>query len=207
MRKLVLVIAAVAAFGVASQAGGAAPITVTLKAAPTTVSWGGSVTLSGVLSSQKAGQTVTIEEQACGTTAFKRLATATTTTGGAFSLVAKPTINTQYRAHEKNAISTPVSIGVKPSLVVRKLSAGKFSVKLTAATSFVGKYVLLQRLSGTRWVTVKKVTLTTVTGTAPNMVSSATVRVRIKSRLKVHVALRQSQATCYLPATSRAIRS
>src|SRR6476661_10497475 len=83
----------------------AAPPTVTLKAAPTVVAYGGSTTLSGVLSTKKTGQAIDIQAQDCGQTTFKKVATATTTTGGAFSYAAKPTIDTTYQAKNKGATS------------------------------------------------------------------------------------------------------
>jgi hypothetical protein len=213
MRKLVLLTAVFGALVAASQAAvsAAPPGTLTLKATPTAVVYGGSVTLSGVLSTQRTGQGITIEEQTCGTTAFKKAGAATTTTGGNFSTVVKPTINTVYRAREKNTTSPTVSVGVRPLLRLRKVSAGKFSIRLTSATSFVGKFATFQRRTSTGWRTVKRVAFKTVTTTAtplPNtQVSSVTFRVRIKTRLRVRAIVVQSQSTCYLPSTSNLTRS
>src|SRR5438876_376443 len=82
---------------------------------------------------------------------------------------------------------------------------------LTAAQSFVGKYVVLQRYVRIRraWKTVKRVTLRTVKpGTAPTMVSSARFRARVARKTRLRVLLIQSQAgSCYAPARSAAIRA
>src|SRR5438105_1665111 len=134
----------------------AAPPTLTLKAAPTVVAYGGSTTLTGVLSTKKAGQAIDIQGQDCGQNAFKKVATATTTTGGAFSSAVKPTLNTNYQAKNKGATSPMVAVKVTPLLSLQKLSLGKFKVSVTAAQSFVGKYVVFQRLGNTKWVTLKK---------------------------------------------------
>jgi hypothetical protein len=213
MRKLLMLAAVLGALLAASQAAvsAAPPATLTLKATPTAVAYGGSVTLSGVLSTQRVGQGITIEEQTCGTTTFKKSSAAKTTTGGNFSTVVKPTINAVYRARYKQSTSPTVSVGVRPMLRLRKVSAGKFSVQLTSATSFVGKYATFQRRTSTGWRTVKKAFFKTVTTSAtplPNtQISSVTFRARIKTRLRIRALVVQSQATCYLPATSNTTRS
>jgi hypothetical protein len=206
MRKAlpIFVLAALCAAPVA-----AAPPSLTLKAAPTVVTYGGTSTLSGVLSTQKTGQSVDIQAQDCGQNAFKKVASATTTTGGAFSSAAKPTIDTNYQAKLKGATSPMVAVKVAPVLSLRKLSLGKFSVSVTAAQSFVGKYVVFQRLRRTKWVSLKKVTLAIAkTTTAPTQVTSATFRIKLPARLRVRSILPAAQAaTCYLGAKSKVIRS
>jgi hypothetical protein len=187
----------------------AAPPSLTLKAAPTVVTYGGTSTLSGVLSTQKTGQAVDIQAQECGQNAFKKVASATTTTGGAFSYAAKPTIDSTYQAKLKGATSPTVAVKVAPVLSLKKLSLGKFRVSATAAQSFAGKYVVFQRLRRTKWVTLKKVTLATArTTTAPTQVTSATFRIKLPAKLRVRSVLPAAQAaTCYLGAKSKVIRS
>jgi hypothetical protein len=206
MRKAVpiFVLAALCAAPVA-----AAPPSLTLKAAPTVVAYAGASTLSGVLSTQKTGQAVDIQAQECGQTAFKKLASATTTTGGAYSYAAKPTMNTNYQAKLKGATSPAVAVKVAPVLSLKKLSLGKFRVSVTAAQSFVGKYVVFQRFRNTKWVTLKKVTLASAkTTTTPTQVTSSTFRIKLPARLRVRAILPATQAaTCYLPAKSKVIRS
>jgi hypothetical protein len=206
MRKTILILL-LAAMCVAPAA--AAPPTVTLTAAATVVAYGGSTTLSGALSTKKAGQAIDIQGQDCGQTAFKKVATATTTTGGVFSYAAKPTIDTNYQAKNKGATSPTVSVKVAPVLSLQKLSLGKFKVSLTAAQSFVSKYVVFQRLRNSKWVTLKKVTLATVaTTTAPTQVTSASFKIKLPAKLRVRSILPAAQAaTCYLPAKSKVIRS
>jgi hypothetical protein len=66
------------------------------------------------------------------------------------------------------------------TLTLINLASGRFSTKATAARSFAGKFVLVQRLSSTGVATLKKVTL--------DAGSSATFRVRLRdgrSRLRV----------------------
>jgi len=206
MRKTfpILILAAICAAPVA-----AAPPALTLKVAPTVVVYGGSTTATGVLSTKKTGQAIDIQAQDCGQNAFKKVATATTTTGGAFSAAVKATINANYQAKNKGATSPTVAVKVTPLLSLQKLSLGKFKVSVTAAQSFVGKYVVFQRLRKTKWVTLKKVTLATVaTTTAPTQVTSSTFKIKLPAKLRVRSILPATQAaTCYLPVKSKAIRS
>lgn len=207
MKKLIWV-AILTAFCVAAPVA-AAPPTLTLKASPTVVSYGGSTTLSGVLSTQKSGQRVDITAQECGQTAFKKVSTVTTTTGGAFTYAAKPVMNTKYQAKQKGATSPTAAVQVSPTLALKKLAKNKFSVSVTAGQTLVGKFVVFQRLRRTKWVSLKHVTLATVThGTKPTEVSSASFTVRLPVKLRVRAVLPAAQATtCYLPAKSKVIRS
>jgi hypothetical protein len=210
MKKLFLV-TALAALCAAPVA--AAPPSLTLKASPTVVTYGGTTTLSGVLSTQKAGQSIDIQAQECGQNAFKRIASVTTTAGGAFSYAAKPTLNTNYQAKQKGATSPAVAVKVVPQLRLAKRSSSgtlrRFRVTLTSAQSFVGKYVMFQKRTSTSWKTVKNITLKSVkTTTAPTQVTSQNFTLRIKRHPKVRVLLPATQAgTCYQPATSNAVRS
>ena len=187
----------------------AAPATLTLKASPTVVVYGGSTTLSGVLSTQKSGQRVDIQGQDCGQTAFKKVATVTTTTGGAFTYAAKPTMKTSYQAKQKNVTSPSTLVQITPVLVLKKLAKNKFTVSVTAAQTFVGKFVVFQRLRNSKWVSLKHVTLTTLThGTKPTEVTSANFTVRMPVKLRIRAVLPAAQAaTCYLPTKSKVVRS
>jgi hypothetical protein len=187
----------------------AAPATLTLKASPTVVAYAGSTTLSGVLSTLKSGQRVDILGQDCGQGAFKKVTTVTTTTGGAFTYAAKPTMNTNYQAKQKAVTSPTAAVQVAPTLALKKLARNKFSASVTAAQTFVGKFVVFQRWRTSKWVSLKHVTLTTLTqGTKPTEVTSATFTIKLPTRLKIRAVLPAAQAaTCYLPTKSKVVRS
>jgi plastocyanin len=184
---------------------------VSLAAAPATVAYGQSVTLSGLVSSGASGETVTIDAMECGKTTFTKVATATSAANGAWSSTVKPTINTIYRADWKNTKSSQLTEKVTPTLALRRVRAGRFSASLMAAQSFVGKYVVLQRYVRARraWKTVKRVTLRTVKpGTPPAMISSAGFRARVARRTRLRLLLTQAQAgSCYMAARSGTIRA
>ena len=184
---------------------------VSLTAAPPTAPYGQSVTLSGLVSSADAGETVTIDAMECGKTTFTRLATVMSVANGAWSSPAKPAMNTVYRANWKNTKSALLTETVTPVVSLRRVRARRFSATVTAAQSFVGKYVVLQRYVRSRkaWKTVKRVSLKTVKpGTAPTMISSAGFRARVARRTRLRLLLTKAQAgTCYGPARSRTVRA
>jgi hypothetical protein len=184
---------------------------VSLRAAPPAVVYGQSSTLSGLVSNGAAGETVTIDAMACGATAFTRLASVTSVANGAWSAAAKPANNTVYEANWKNAKSLRLTEKVAPAVALKRLRVGRFSATVTAAQSFVGKQVVLQRYVRSRraWKTVKRVTLRTAkTGTAPTVSTSAGFRARIARRTRLRLLLTQAQAgTCYAPGRSGTVRA
>jgi plastocyanin len=184
---------------------------ISLTAAPPTVAYGRSATLSGVVSSRAAGETVTIDAMECGKTAFTRIATITSAANGAWSSPAKPALNTVYEARWKNTKSAQLTEKVTPMVSLKRIRAGRFSASVTAAQSFVGKHVVLQRYVRSRraWKTVKRVTLRSAkAGTPPTMITSAGFRARVARRTRLRLLLTQAQAgTCYAPARSASVRA
>ena len=210
MRKPTLTAAAAIAALTAAGVVAAAPPSLTLKAAPTVVGYGKTTTLSGTLSTGKSGQTVTVESQECSKNTFTKVATVTTGANGAYSYVAKPNLYTNYRTRAKSATSPMAALSVQPALRLRRLAARKFSIQVSAAQSFVGKFVYFQRYTKTKkWRNVTTVTLRTLkAGTAPTQISSAVFRPRVAPRAKVRALLaRPSASPCYLPAVSNITRS
>src|SRR5437660_2905020 len=91
----------------------AVPAAVSLSATPSGVTYGGSTTLSGTLSTQQAGEKIEILSQPCDAKTAKSIATVTTTAGGAFTYGAQPTMKTVFQAR-----STPVAGAAVRSLTV-----------------------------------------------------------------------------------------
>jgi plastocyanin len=184
---------------------------VSISATATPVVYGQSKTLSGLVSSRASGETVTIEAMECGKTTFSRVASATSGANGAWSYAAKPSLNTTYEARWRSATSARVATKVAPAVRLRRVRLGRFSASVTAAQSFVGKYVVLQRFARTSrsWKTVKRVVLRTAkAGVAPTMTTSVGFRSRVARGTRLRLLLIQSQAgTCYVPGRSAAIRA
>ena len=185
--------------------------TLTLSAMPQTVVYPGKVTLTGKLANQKIGENVDVLATACGQTAATKVTTVQTTTGGAYTAVVQPLKNTVYTVKVKNTSSKAVTVKVRPRLRLRKVGSHRYSLRVSAAQSFAGKYGTFQRYNRTlrRWVSVKRVLLrASSTGIAPTAISSGSFGSTIPSRLKVRVILPQLQVgNCYLMGRSNAILS
>jgi plastocyanin len=185
--------------------------TLSLTVKPQIVVYGGKTTLSGVLSNQKVGENVDVLAVPCGQTAATKVTTVQTATGGAFAAVVTPRKNTMYTVKVKNTTSNAVSERVRPRLRLRKVAPHRYSLRVFAAESFVGKYATFQRYNGTlrRWVTVKRVRLrVNSTGIAPTVISSVAFRSSIRARLKIRAVLPQLQVgACYRAGRSNVILS
>ena len=182
---------------------------VTISSSRQRAPFAAAVTLSGIVSSQQAGEPVTVLGQECGKTTFTRVAAATTTAGGNWTFVVNPKINTVYQARWRTTDSAMVTVKVLPRLRLSRVGS-RFNVRLTAAEPFSGKFVVFQRyrVAVGRWVTIKRVTLGTATTPTPGTVVTApTFRNRVRRGWRLRVLLTQTQAgSCYLAAPSNVLR-
>ena len=182
---------------------------VTLAASRTAATFNAPITLSGVVSSQAAGESVTINAQECGKTSFTRVGSATTAAGGNWTFGVRPRINTVYQARWRTNVSSTVTVKVRPAIRLTRVGS-RFSARVTAAQSFTGKTIALQRYRAAvrRWATLKRVTLgASTTPTAGTFVTTARFRSRIRRGWRLRVLLPQAQAgTCYLAAPSNTLR-
>jgi plastocyanin len=188
---------------------GAGRTSVTLSASRATTTWAVSVPLTGVVSNHQASESVVVQGQECGKTAFTRVGAATTTSGGKWTFAVKPTINTTYQARWRNADSSTVIVKVRPKIRLTRVGS-RFKARVTAAQSFTGKTILFQRYRPVvrRWVTLKRVRLgASTTPSAGTFVTPANFRARIRKGWRLRVLLPQAQAgTCYLAAPSNTLR-
>jgi hypothetical protein len=202
MRRNVAFLAGVlVALLVAAGATAARPA-VTISLSRPSVVFGGSVKLSGKVSDNKAGESVQVMTEAFPATSFSALASpVSTTSGGHWTDSVTPSIQTSYQATWKGATSRTVTVKVHPmvTLTLVNLASGTFSTKVTAARSFTGKFVNVQRLTTSGVVTVKKVKL--------GSNSSATFHVRLhagRNRLRVVMPTAQA-APGYINGVSKVL--
>jgi plastocyanin len=138
-----------------------APPQISLAASAPVVKFGGTVTLSGAVSTKKAGVTVTLVQLPFGQTTKQVIATLQTTTNGAFSYTVTPQVNTTYQAQWPGKSESSVTVQVQPMIKLPFVSkSGFFHFYVTAGTSFAGKTVFLQRYTLARtWVNIRSLTL------------------------------------------------
>jgi plastocyanin len=182
---------------------------VTLVASQRSVVYGGHATLSGILSSHKVGESVDVFALSCGTNGAVKVATVQTTTNGAFTTTVQPLLNTSYTAKVKNTTSSVAGVMVHPRFRLAKVAPHRFTHRVSASTTFAGKYSSFQRYTGSRWVALKSVLLhSNTTGVSPTVLTTASFRSAIKAGVRVRGVVGQAQVgSCYLSAFSNTIRS
>jgi len=190
MRKILLLAVAASTLAVVGTAAAVKPAT-SIALSKSTVVYGGTVKITGVVSSHQAGTEVRVLERAYGASTFSQVALVNTTTGGQWSYTASPAILTRYQAQVGNAMSRTVMVKVRPKIVLELMSRtvrrGTFVVTANGGRPFTGKYVLVQRLTSSGPTTIKPVKL----GAA----SSATFTIRLpKRRVRVRAVMPTSQA-------------
>jgi plastocyanin len=185
----------------------AATLGVTIAASPKLVTYPGATTLSGAVSTAQSNERVAVRAQPCGSTSFASIATVTTTTGGAWTLVARPQKTTVYEA-QLRGVTARTTVTVRPRVTVRKLTRSRFAVRVSAAQAFGGKIAVLQRRTSTgSWVRVRYVTLRVLGGTAPTVISGANVRAKVRVGTRVRAVIGAAQvAPCYAAGTSNVVR-
>jgi plastocyanin len=141
-----------------------APPTLTLAASRIYSVAGDQVTLSGVVSSHRAGEQVAIFYQPYPAPNASQRTVVLTTTGGAFSFVVAPGILTTYLASWKGAYSAPASVQVQPRLTIGR--NGAWIVHAYGGHGLAGRDVQFQRYNTAtgQWVTLKKVQLNSRSG-------------------------------------------
>jgi plastocyanin len=162
--------------------------TLTLAASASVVTYGGSVRLSGELSTGTADEVVEVLAQpfqSTSSTTATKVGEVRTTAGGEFDVAVKPSIQTVYRVRWKTTLSGRVTIRVRPriGLGIVSVSRGIFTTKATSSRSYAGRIVLFQRrTSFGEWVTLKRVRL--------GGLSSARFQVKLRkgvSRVRVYM--------------------
>jgi len=201
MRKTLLLLVLIGIPSGAAVSAAAPPNSVTIALSRPAVVYGGTVTLSGAVSNHKSGEKVTLLAEPFAASSFTTLASVDTVGGGKWSSLAKPTIETAYEARWKSATSQAVRVKVRPLITLKlvSLGSGTFSTTATAARSFTGKFVLVQRLSSSGTPTLRKVTL--------DASSSASFHVRLHRGLnRLRIVMPTSQtAPGYITGSSKVL--
>jgi plastocyanin len=137
------------------------PPSVTLGASQPIVTAGQQITLTGVVSSRRANESVTIYHLPHGQASPIQLAVVLTGNGGGFSYTTAPTILTAYEARWRSAASARVAVQVKPRITFVPRGRGRFYTQVVVpGASFFRRFVYLQRRSPLgQWVNVRKLVL------------------------------------------------
>jgi hypothetical protein len=159
--------------------------------------FGGPVTLSGTFAHGLAEEPVVVLAKEHGEKTYSSAALLTTKSGGRWSVVVRPTIETSYEATSLNDQTPPLTIGVRPKVTLGR-TGRQFVARVVSTVSYEHHFVLLQRRARRGWKTLQRVVL----GRTPRR-----FRVRLPHGLsRVRIFLPRSQAGAgYLPAFSRTV--
>ncbi|HET8821007.1 MAG TPA: hypothetical protein VFM57_05630 [Thermoleophilaceae bacterium] len=181
-RTLVIAAACLAAFAVNASAQQQAR-SLTITASPTTVKFGGSITLSGKLTGPNSdGRNVRVERDVSPPDSFQNAGNATTNATGDWSLVVKPDANARYRASAGNTESAPVEVKVRAAVSLRlsdrtPARGQRVTFRGRVCPEHDGVTIALQRRSSTGWKTIASPVLADIPGVD---CSSYSVRRRVR---------------------------
>jgi plastocyanin len=171
---------------------------VTIAASRRVVTFGGSVVLSGTISSGEPGESVRVTGTPYRGGAFAR--TVETDAEGVWQLTVRPETRTIYRAFwrgQESSTEPAVHVRSRVGVSLRNASAARFYTRVFAAYSYRGKLVRFQRQTPDgRWVTVRFVRL--------GPVAAATFRARLpRGATRTRVVVPASPG--YLTGISRVV--
>ena len=146
------------------------------------------MTLSGIVSNHKAGESVTIYYQPYPQPNLIQRTTVLTGAGGAYSFIVEPQILTTYQAQWKGAFATPTTVQVQPHLSLghQRLDHPRLGRPFVRRAERAAPAP--ERVTG-QWVTLRKVQL--------NSRSSARVTLTLPkgvSKLRVTMSVNQAGA-------------
>jgi hypothetical protein len=199
VRKFAILLTGLALVPSAMAARSGAPQTLSLGTSSTRVLFGHSVNLTGRLTGGLiAGRTVTLNARPYGASAPRVAATASTNVNGAFVFRVRPRIQTIYQARVGSMTSTGITVGVSPMVRVTALANGRIRAQVSAARSFEGRSIQLQRRNPDgSWTTVARKRLSPA--------SIAVIQPRLPtSTIRVAMSVNQAGAG-YLGAASHAL--
>jgi plastocyanin len=133
------------------------PPSVSIALSQGTVFFGGSVRLTGFVSSGAANQVVEIWGRPFDQASFGKVAELRTVGAGGYDWATVPQVLSYYQARWGNRASAIVTVGVRPRITLIR-RAPWFVTSARANRSLAGRWVYVQRRSAlNQWVNIKKV--------------------------------------------------
>ena len=195
-------------------------LTVTSPAPPTTLSlfvqpddaiYASKVTLTGELSTKKAGENIVVLATTCGHSEATKAATMQTSSSGEYAIGLRPGRNTTYIVQAGTTKSSPQTVTVRPRVRLGRVAAHRYSLRVFAAQKFAGSFAVIQAYKPNtgRWFVLRRVRLhSNSTNILPTVISSVAFRSAVKPHTRLRALLPQSQVgSCYGSSTSNIVRS
>jgi hypothetical protein len=212
MRRAVFAFALLAGALAGVSVAGVLADGITMSARPTISRANERVTATGIVSSGRPDQLVTLQSRPCDQTTWRDIAETLTHEGGGWTIDFSPGINGLFRATSAGAESEPLKLQTRPSVSLVQRPPGKFSVNVNAQRPFWHRKVELQRFDSKKrvWIVVRKVLLTEQ-GAPPGVgwvfTGSDKVAVKVPKGTTMRAVLPLSQTKpCYLAGYSNLLR-
>jgi hypothetical protein len=114
--------------------------------------------------------------------------------------------NGQLRARWRGGVSDPISIQVHPFMTLTYKGPSRYFLWIRANDFFGGARAVLERLTGGKWVTVRKFTVHRADSVGVAS-SQGTVRARLKKGTVIRAVLPKAQAgRCYLAGFTNTLK-
>jgi plastocyanin len=172
------------------------------------VVFGGSLTLTGFVSSNQSSEAVTIVADPLGVDPPRRISV-TTGDDGEYRLRVQPRVRTTYTAEWRGTTSRVYTALVRPRVALRRVGRNRYAVTVVAGDSFAGVNVIIRRQrsrTDNRYRYVRRVTL--AENPRSETISQRTFRLRVARGLRLRAFLPDRlTGPGYLAGQSNAIRA
>jgi plastocyanin len=172
------------------------------------VIFGGALTVTGFVTTNQSGESVTIVADPLGVDPPRRISV-TTGTDGEYRLRVQPRVRTTYTAEWRGATSRALTALVRPRVTLRKVGRNRFTVTVVAGDSLAGSDVLIRRQrsrTNRRMIYDRRVTL--AENPRSETISQGTFRLRVARGLRLRAFLPRREAGAgYIASQSNIIRA
>jgi hypothetical protein len=185
----------------------AATPTITITTTQHEVNGSDSFQVGGAVASGRGGEDVTVEAKECGSYApFHQIGGSQTGAAGTWVAQIGLLGNSQLRARWRGGVSDALTVKVHPFMTLTYSGRGRYFAWIRANDFFGGARATLQRLSGNRWLTVKRFVLKRAPS-AGVASTTGTVRAKLRKGTLIRAVLPQAQAgRCYLSGATNTVR-
>ena len=210
MKPLALLLALAALAVVAEHAVAQGSPRVVLRAAPTKLGPVQNARLFGQVSNGRKGEQVDLRVIDCGQRSSRSMGLITTEEAGKFVQDLSPGINATVYVVWKGVRSAPVRLKQQARMLLDRRAANRFEIGIGSRGHMWRKRVLVQRRSGSRWTTLKRVLLTDSVAPAGSSYTwtSAEFTARVPQGTVIRAFLPFSESgPCYRPGASNTLRT
>ena len=194
-------------FGIAAPAASAPP-SISIQSSARVVEGWQTFQVYGVVPGAAAGEPIEVEDYPCDGYGIWESNTKTETgTNGTWVAKVGVIVNSKLRARWRGGVSDAISLQVHPHMLLQYAGPHRYGISVNANTFFEGRRGVLERLAGTKWVTVRSYTLHR-SNSFGVVWSTARVRAAVRPGTLLRAVLPKSQVgRCYLAGFSNTVKA